>query len=69
MRATRYRNGNVLTQPVTYIDSAKGLARLEWSLASADSAVDGEAAGYHRYSDRLCLLQLSTPSETFVIDQ
>jgi len=57
-----------LTQPVTYIDSAKGLARLEWSLASADIAVDCEAAGYHRYSDRLCLLQLSTPSETFVID-
>ena len=30
--------------------------------------MDCEAAGYHRYSDRLCLVQLSTPSETFVLD-
>jgi len=57
-----------LTQPVTYIDTAKGLERLGRSLADGDIAVDCEAAGYHRYSDRLCLLQLSTPSETFVID-
>ena len=57
-----------MTQPVTYIDSAKGLGRLGRPLAGADIAVDCEAAGYHRYSDRLCLVQLSTPSETFVID-
>lgn len=31
-------------------------------------AVDCEAAGFHRYSDRLCLVQLSTPDETFVLD-
>ncbi|HEX6939346.1 MAG TPA: ribonuclease D [Longimicrobiales bacterium] len=31
-------------------------------------AVDTEAAGYHRYFDRVCLVQLSTPSATFVID-
>lgn len=57
-----------MTQPVTYIDSAQGLGRLGRSLAGADIAVDCEAAGYHRYSDRLCLVQLSTPSETFVAD-
>jgi ribonuclease D len=35
---------------------------------SALIAADTEAAGYHRYHDRVCLLQLSTRSETFVID-
>ena len=38
-------------------------------IAAADTlAVDCEAAGYHRYSDRLCLVQLSTPQRTFVLD-
>jgi ribonuclease D len=31
-------------------------------------ALDCEAAGFHRYTDRLCLLQLSTPEETFLFD-
>lgn len=31
-------------------------------------AADTEAAGYHRYSDRVCLLQLSTRDQTFIID-
>ena len=31
-------------------------------------ALDCEAAGFHRYSDRLCLLQLSTERATWVID-
>jgi ribonuclease D len=31
-------------------------------------AVDTEAAGYHRYHDRICLLQLSTREDTYVID-
>lgn len=31
-------------------------------------AADTEAAGYHRYFDRVCLLQLSTRQSTFVID-
>ena len=57
-----------MTQPFTYLDDPEGLGRLGRSLAGADIAVDCEAAGYHRYSDRLCLLQLSTPSETFVLD-
>ncbi len=31
-------------------------------------AADTEAAGYHRYHDRICLLQLSTRRETFLVD-
>ena len=31
-------------------------------------AADTEAAGYHRYRDTICLLQLSTREDTFVID-
>jgi ribonuclease D len=31
-------------------------------------ALDTEAAGYHRYHDRMCLLQLSTRSDTFLVD-
>jgi len=31
-------------------------------------ALDCEAAGFHRYTDRLCLVQLSTPGETFLFD-
>jgi ribonuclease D len=31
-------------------------------------AADTEAAGYHRYHDRICLLQLSTRTDTFLVD-
>lgn len=31
-------------------------------------ALDCEAAGFHRYTDRLCLVQLSTEDETYVLD-
>ncbi|MGH7444048.1 MAG: ribonuclease D, partial [Longimicrobiales bacterium] len=31
-------------------------------------AIDTEAAGYHRYHDRICLLQLSTRTETWIVD-
>ncbi len=31
-------------------------------------AADTEAAGYHRYLDRLCLVQLSTRDETWIVD-
>lgn len=47
-----------------------GQARgVERALAGARSvAVDCEAAGYHRYSDRLCLVQLTAAGQTFVLD-
>ena len=52
-----------------HVRSADGAGRLERALAEARTvALDCEAAGFHRYSDRLCLVQLSTPSETFVVD-
>lgn len=54
---------------IRYIHTADSLERVARSLeAGGDLAVDCEAAGYHRYSDRLCLVQLSTASETFVLD-
>ena len=31
-------------------------------------ALDCEAAGFHRYSDRLCLVQVSTAAATYVVD-
>lgn len=31
-------------------------------------ALDCEAAGFHRYSDRLCLIQVTTPRATYVVD-
>jgi ribonuclease D len=31
-------------------------------------ALDCEAAGFHRYSDRLCLMQVTTDNETYVVD-
>lgn len=52
-----------------YIQSQTELDVLGRRLASAALiAADTEAAGYHRYSDRVCLLQLSTRDATFVID-
>ncbi|MEQ8329413.1 MAG: HRDC domain-containing protein [Longimicrobiales bacterium] len=31
-------------------------------------ALDCEAAGFHRYTDRLCLMQVTTPRATYVVD-
>lgn len=36
--------------------------------ASRRIALDCEAAGFHRYSDRLCLVQLTAESTTYVLD-
>lgn len=53
----------------TYIQTLAAARRAERALANAASvALDCEAAGFHRYSDRLCLVQVSTPGETFVVD-
>jgi len=52
-----------------HIQSAADAKGLKAELASAPRlALDCEAAGFHRYSDRLCLLQLSTERGTYVID-
>ncbi len=52
-----------------YLESAAALEALAERLKHSDLlAADTEAAGYHRYRDRVCLLQLSTRNETFVVD-
>lgn len=52
-----------------YIQSQTELDALGRRLSGAALlAADTEAAGYHRYSDRVCLLQLSTRDATFVVD-
>lgn len=52
-----------------YVDTPEQAREAERAAGAAGSvAVDCEAAGYHRYSDRLCLVQVSTPSRTFVLD-
>lgn len=51
------------------IESMRELESLAGRLAGERLvAADTEAAGYHRYIDRLCLLQLSTRDETWLVD-
>jgi ribonuclease D len=52
-----------------HIRSSEDAAGLRDDLASTRRlALDCEAAGFHRYSDRLCLLQLTTELGTYIID-
>lgn len=52
-----------------YIQTPAELVRMAAALrGSRILALDTEAAGYHRYLDRVCLVQLSTRSRTYVID-
>jgi ribonuclease D len=51
------------------IETMPDLERLAGQLAGESLiAADTEAAGYHRYSDRLCLLQLSSREDTWLVD-
>ncbi len=53
----------------TYVQTPAAARLIAAVLGKAASvALDCEAAGFHRYSDRLCLIQLSTLRETFVLD-
>ena len=53
----------------TFVDRVEQARGVERALRRArDVALDCEAAGFHRYSDRLCLVQLSTARRTFVLD-
>ena len=46
----------------TLIDDAAQTSGLDAELRREKRlALDCEAAGFHRYSDRLCLVQISTP--------
>lgn len=52
-----------------FIETEAALNALAEALSGAPLvAADTEAAGYHRYHDRICLLQLSTRSRTFIVD-
>jgi len=52
-----------------YIQSPQEGDALGSDLAKAKRiALDCEAAGFHRYSDRLCLVQLTTERTTYLID-
>jgi len=52
-----------------YITTERGLEGVAQRVGTESAlAVDTEAAGYHRYFDRVCLVQISTRSATYVID-
>lgn len=52
-----------------YIESAEYADRLVEDLARTERiALDCEAAGFHRYSDRLCLVQITVGDRTYVVD-
>ncbi len=54
---------------IRYVDDVAGLGEVESALRNTERfALDCEAAGYHRYSDRLCLVQLTAPAGTFLLD-
>ena len=54
---------------IRFIDTPEGFASLLGELGRPTRlAIDTEAASYHRYSDRICLLQLSTATVTAVVD-
>ena len=54
---------------IQLISDAGALPELGESLTGESRvAVDLEAAGFHRYSDRVCLLQVSTENRHFVVD-
>lgn len=52
-----------------YVESADYADRLAEDLSSTDRiGLDCEAAGFHRYSDRLCLLQVTVGERTYIVD-
>lgn len=54
---------------VTYIRDADSGTTLRRTLGSEDRfALDCEAAGFHRYSDRLSLVQVTADGGTFIVD-
>lgn len=55
--------------PITHVRDPDEAAEMARHLSGvAEFALDLEAAGFHRYSDRLCLAQISTRERTFVAD-
>ncbi len=55
--------------PYQLIERPEEVAALTDHLSGASSfALDCEAAGFHRYSDRLCLLQITVGETDFIVD-
>ena len=55
--------------PIRLVETPEALAQLVATLGRPSRlAVDTEAASYHKYSDGVCLVQLSTPELTAVVD-
>lgn len=55
--------------PYQFMDDADDAAGLGHRLSQTKSfALDCEAAGFHRYSDRLCLIQLTVDGDDFIVD-
>lgn len=53
----------------TYVQDSSQADGLVRDLETARRiALDCEAAGFHRYSDRLCLLQVTTQHDTYIVD-
>ena len=54
---------------VSYVASHRAGEKLSRVLESESLiALDVEAAGFHRYSDRLCLVQITASGKTFLVD-
>ena len=55
--------------PWKYVDDPEGLAEVADALARADRiAVDTESDSMHSYFEKVCLLQIATEREAFVVD-
>ncbi|GMR14206.1 MAG: ribonuclease D [Gemmatimonadota bacterium] len=66
---TRSPEGSIEHLKVRLVaDDEAGLALAEELRAELRIAIDLEAAGFHRYSDEVRLVQLSSPDRTYVID-
>src|SRR6266540_3335225 len=58
-----------VTAPPGYVDTPQALAALIAAVRKESRvAVDTEAASFHRYRDRIYLLQVSSPTQTALID-
>lgn len=54
---------------IQLIDQPDALPEVEQDLATARRiALDCEAAGFHRYSDQVCLIQLTSGARTYLLD-
>lgn len=55
--------------PYVHVDNAPAAEELKRVLSEAERiALDCEAAGFHRYENRLCLLQVTVGERTWIVD-